>query len=145
MKQSSFLLCEKEDDGIEKRVKEEQYQNNPEGNFCWKIRSYILGEGVGIVRGWCRQKKEEGWRWFKKQSKNGNRGDFRPWKLLLYSGGELCHPAGLWEERGIVCLVSDTTLRHNTTFSIISIFFFTRVIEQEHAYIHVYIETAYHL
>ena len=31
MKQSSFLLCDKEDDGSEKRLKEEQYQNNQEG------------------------------------------------------------------------------------------------------------------
>ena len=34
MKQSSFLLCGKEDDGSEKRLREEQYKNNLEGNFC---------------------------------------------------------------------------------------------------------------
>lgn len=61
-----------------------------------------------------------------KQKRSGNRrqGKLCAWKLLLYSGGGFYCSAGLWEERGIVCLVSDTTLRHNTTFSIIYIFFF---------------------
>ena len=124
MKQSSFLLCEKEDDGIEKRVKEEQYQNNPEGNFWWKIRSYILGEGVGIVRGWCRPKRGGVGDDSKNSQKTGIGVTFAPESCSYIVGGELCHPAGLWEERGIVCLVSDTTSRHNTTFSIIYIFFF---------------------
>ena len=82
----------------------------------------------------------------KNDQETGDRVNYVPQSCSYIVGGELCHPAGTREvERGIVCLVSDTTLRHNTTFSIIYIFFFTRVIEQEHEYIHVYIETAYHL
>ena len=94
------------------------------GKFRWKIRSYILGKGVGIVRGWCRQKKRRVGDDSKNSQKTGIGVTFAPESCSYIVGGELCHPAGLWEGRGIDCLVSDTTLRHNTTFSIIYVFFF---------------------
>ena len=61
----------------------------------------------------------------KNDQETGDRVNYVPQSCSYIVGGELCHPAGTREvERGIDCLVSDTTLRHTTTFSIIYTFFF---------------------
>ena len=95
------------------------------GKYRWKIRSYILGKGVGVVRGWCRLKKRRVGDDSKNSQKTGIGVTFAP-ESCSYIVGEnyAIQRACEKEGRGIDCLVSDTTLRHNTTFSIIYIFFF---------------------
>ncbi len=63
----------------------------------------------------------------KNSQKTGIGVTFAPESCSYIVGGRIMLSGGLVRRKGEICLVCDTTLRHNTTFSIIYILFFLLV------------------
>ena len=81
----------------------------------------------------------------KNDQETGDRVNYVPESCSYIVGEDYAIQRACEKEGGSTVLLA-TQLCGTTQLFLFFIFsFFTRVIEQEHAYIHVYIETAYHL